>query len=276
MADPSARHPAHVDDGGWFDGAEWAALARRGDRTAARELVAGSLESGGAAALAEIATYYRTLGEDRGSTLLWDLPATADDRDALIAFFQDVYADESRPSDHRGSALQRLTSMRAPGFEDQLVADLTARSEDRRYLALSGLARRGTQACVEPVTERVRVVLRRPAFDLRDNRYRGELLPAFVAVLRCAERQQLVRFAELLRLRQAHLSGVEFSWLRDLWPGALDEPLHAPVPEPVMERVLAWTRGEHEVDLRGWWVHPPEELRVRDPWDVDPPVVDRT
>ena len=35
---------------------------------------------------------------------------------------------------------------------------------------------------------------------------------------------------------------------------------------------LAIGRGDVEIDLRGW-VHPPEELRVRTPWDVDPPAV---
>lgn len=261
-----------MDDGGWFDGAQWSRLDRRGDRDGARDLLSAVLDRGGAAAMAEIAAYYLTLGKDRGWTLLHDLSATPDHVDTVVPFYEAVLADASRPSEHRESAVQLLANVRAPGFEALLIEELTARSEGRRIAALDGLARRGTEACVEPVTERVKVVLRRPAFGLHDNRYRGELLPAFVAVLRCAERQQLVRFARLLRLRQAHLSGVEFSWLRDLWPGALDEPLNAPVPEPDMARVLAWTRGEVEVDLRGW-VHPPEELRVRTPWDVDPPVV---
>lgn len=242
----------------------------------ARALIAASIDAGGDEALAEIAAFYRTLGEDRGDTLLRSLPATSSHRDGVVRFYRDVHSDESRSNRHRAEAVARLAAMRADGFEDLLIDDLRSRSMERRLDALDGLARRGDEACVEPVMQRVEVVLRKPAFELRDNRYRGELLPAFVAVLRCAERQQLVRFAQLLRRHQAHLSGVEFSWLRDLWPGALDEPLHAPVPEPDMERVLAWTRGEHEVDLRGWWVHPPDELRVRDPWDVDPPVVDRT
>lgn len=264
-----------MSDGGAFDGATWARFIREDDFDAAGAYVSACLRAGGATAVREIADFYRTLGEDRGWVLLADLNPTLGDREASISFYDDLYADESVPSQHRGLAVAGLATLQAPGYEDKLVAELRAPSEERRVSALHALARRGTEACVEPVTERVKVVLRRPAFDVRDNRYRGELLPAFVAVLRCAERQQLMRFAELLRMRQAYLSGVEFSWLRDLWPGCIDEPLHAPIPEPDMARVLAWTRGEVQVDLRGW-VHEPEELRVRDPWDVDPPVVDRT
>ena len=65
-------------------------------------------------------------------------------------------------------------------------------------------------------------------------------------------------------------------WLREFWPGCLDHDRGDVVPEPDVDRVMSWTRGELHVDWVGWTTIPmPLRPDVWGDWGVDPHYVIR-
>lgn len=260
----------------FFDLRTWRRFIRADEFDQASTYVETVLHEHGVDAVRSLRSAYAELSVDAGWMLLWDVPSglEGDVGAAIEDFLWDIYRDPSCPYGHRGMALRMLAARRVAGVEPLLVLELTARSEERRSLALRLLAEQGTPDCVGAVLERVRTLLKRPArVGMTHKRLQMEVLFGVVAVFRCGDAGQLAALARLLRRGVANLAPEERAWLREFWPACLDQPEDAPVPEPNVSRVLEWTRGQVRVD----WPESVADLHLyaRPEWDVDPSCVNR-
>jgi hypothetical protein len=253
-------------------------LIRANEFDAAAAMVEAALREGGSAAVREVREFYLGLSKSYGELLLMGLGGRdVADGVAFEAFLWEVFRDASRPYGHRGMALGTLAGRRAPGVEPLLAEDLRARSGDRRLRALHLLALWGTPDSTNAVLGRMRTILKHPSRSPRgDIRLEYEVLYGVIHVFRCADTAQLSEAALMLRDATANLAGAERMWLREFWPGCLDHDRDDVVPEPDVDRVMSWTRGELHVDWVGWTTIPmPLRPDVWGDWGVDPPCVIR-
>jgi hypothetical protein len=262
---------------GSFDCGSWKRLIRANEFERAAAMVAVALREGGSTGVRDLRDCYLGVSGSYGEFLLVDIGEDVADPVAFEAFLWEVFRDPSRPYGHRGTVLQHLADRRVPGVEPLLVEDLRARSEERRLAALHVLALQGTPDSTNAVLGRMRTILKHPARSSRgDRRLQCEMLYGVIHVFRCADRAQLAAAALLLRDGTTNLAGDERMWLREFWPGCLDHDRGDVVPEPDVDRVMSWTRGELHIN---WvdWVYIPRELcpDLSGDWGVDPPCVVR-
>lgn len=264
---------------GSFDCASWKRLIRASEFDRASAMVEVALREGGSAGVADVRQCYLGLSKSYGELLLMGIG----DRDvadsvAFEAFLWEILNDPSRRYGDRGMALAKLAGRRVPGVEPLLADDLRARSEERRSRALHLLAIWGTPASTNAVLDRMRTILKHPSGSSRgERRLQYEIVFGVLHVFRCADEAQLAAAALMLRDGTANLAGDERMWLREFWPGCLDHDRDDAVPEPNVDRVMSWSRGELHIDWVGW-NYPPTELRpdVWGDWGADPPCVVRT
>jgi hypothetical protein len=266
-----------VSSDGSFDCGSWKRLIRSSEFERAAAMVGVALRDGGTAGVRDVRECYLGLSASFGECLLVDAGGDVADGVAFEAFLWEVFRDPSRPYRHRGMVLQQLAGRRVPGVEPLLAEDLRARSEERRLAALRLLALQGTPDSTNAVLGRMRTILKHPARSSRgDSRVQHEMLYGVLHVFRCADTAQLAAAALMLRDGTTNLAGDERMWLREFWPGCLDHDPGDVVPEPDVDRVMSWTRGELHID---WvdWVHIPRELcpDLSGDWGVDPPCVVR-
>jgi hypothetical protein len=262
---------------GSFDCGSWKRLIRANEFEQAAAMVAVALREGGSTGVRDLRDCYLGVSGSYGEFLLVDIGEDVADPVAFEAFLWEVFRDPSRPYGHRGTVLQHLADRRVPGVEQLLAEDLRARSEERRLAALHLLALQGTPDSTNAVLGRMRTILKHPSRSSRgDRRLQYEMLYGVIHVFRCADTAQLATASRLLRDGTTNLAGDERMWLREFWPACLDHDPDDVVPEPDVDRVMAWTRGELHID---WvdWIYIPMELcpDVSGDWGVDPPCVVR-
>jgi hypothetical protein len=263
-------------DGG-LDCRSWNRLIRADEFDRAAEMVEAALREGGAAGVRAVRECYLRASDNYGDIMLICMSGDAADGAAFEAFLWEVFRDPARPYRHRGTVLRKLARRRVPGVEQLLADDLRARSEERRLHALRLLAGQGTPDSTVAVMDRLRTILKRPPRSSRgDSRLQYEVLFGVIHVLRCADTAQLAATALLLREGIANLAGDERMWLREFWPGCLDRDPGDDVPEPDVDRVMSWTRGELHIDWVAW-DNVPHELcpDASGDWGLDPPCVAR-